>query len=101
MGTGEKAPGLDALIQCLTPREKEVFFYITRGLPNKVAAAELGVSQRTIEAHRARIFRKMNVRNATELARSVFTQVNPQMCDSAQVEYQQGKQGQDETGPRA
>ncbi len=82
MGTGENMPGLDALIQCLTPREKEVFFFVTQGLPNKVAAAELGVSQRTIEAHRARIFRKMNVRNATELAREVFTRVNPNIPDS-------------------
>lgn len=85
MGTGENMPGLDVLIQCLTPREKEVFFFITRGLPNKVAAAELGVSQRTIEAHRARIFRKMNVRNATELARQVFTRLNPHISDNHQA----------------
>jgi len=84
MGTGENIPGLEPLIQCLTPREKEVFFFVSRGLPNKVAAAELGVSQRTIEAHRARIFRKMNVRNATELARQVFTRLNTHIPDSPQ-----------------
>lgn len=84
MGTGENIPGLESLIQCLTPREKEVFFFVSRGLPNKVAAAELGVSQRTIEAHRARIFRKMNVRNATELARQVFTRLNAHTPDSPQ-----------------
>ncbi len=77
METGKPTSGLDAIIACLTPREKQVFHYVSRGLPNKVAAAELGVSQRTIEAHRARIFRKMNVRNATELARNVFARLDP------------------------
>ncbi|WP_269496491.1 response regulator transcription factor [Castellaniella sp. S9] len=51
----------------LTRRERDVLAYVTRGTPNKVIAAELGVSQRTIEAHRARIFEKMRVRNAVEL----------------------------------
>jgi DNA-binding CsgD family transcriptional regulator len=55
------------LIQRLTLREREVADYITRGRSNKYIAAELGVSQRTIEAHRARIFMKVGVRNAVEL----------------------------------
>ena len=37
----------------------------------KFIAEELGVSRRTIEAHRARIFQKLKVRNAVELARQV------------------------------
>lgn len=52
----------------LTPRERVVMGYVVLGKPNKIIAAELGVSQRTVEAHRARIFRKMQVRNAVELA---------------------------------
>lgn len=54
-------------LNCLTLREREVADYITRGRSNKYIAAELGVSQRTIEAHRARIFTKVGVRNAVEL----------------------------------
>lgn len=61
--------GRPAALDCLTLREREVTSYITRGTPNKVIAAELGISQRTIEAHRARIFMKLGVRNAVELVR--------------------------------
>ncbi|MBB5214680.1 response regulator transcription factor [Parapusillimonas granuli] len=57
----------------LTPRERDVMQYVARGKPNKIIAAELGVSQRTIEAHRARIFQKMQVRNAVELAHRVLS----------------------------
>ncbi|HWK71835.1 response regulator transcription factor [Pollutimonas sp. M17] len=56
----------------LTPRERDVMDYVARGKPNKIIAAELGVSQRTVEAHRARIFQKMQVRNAVELAHCVL-----------------------------
>ncbi|MGB3836736.1 response regulator transcription factor [Castellaniella sp.] len=51
----------------LTSRERQVAQYITQGRSNKYIALELGVSQRTIEAHRARVFAKMGVRNAVEL----------------------------------
>jgi DNA-binding CsgD family transcriptional regulator len=55
-------------VTCLTPRERDVMAYVVRGQSNKVIAAELAVSRRTIEAHRARIFQKLDVRNAVELA---------------------------------
>jgi len=63
---------IDALISTLTPRERDVMQYVAMGTPNKIIAAELGVSQRTIEAHRARCFQKLQVRNAVELARRVM-----------------------------
>lgn len=63
---------LEARLKKLTPREKEVFMLVSRGVPNKVSADRLGVSQRTIEAHRANIFKKMHVRNATELMHDLF-----------------------------
>ncbi|PLC52410.1 helix-turn-helix transcriptional regulator [Pollutimonas nitritireducens] len=64
-------------ISRLTPRERDVMDYVVSGKPNKIIAAELGVSQRTIEAHRARIFQKMQVRNAVELTRCIMSQGVP------------------------
>ncbi|WP_231494599.1 MULTISPECIES: response regulator transcription factor [Bordetella] len=57
-----------AAIARLTPREQQIVSYLAAGRPNKVVAIELGISLRTAEAHRARIFRKLGVRNALELA---------------------------------
>jgi len=59
--------GRDTPLSRLTVREREVTDYLTRGRSNKYIAVELGVTQRTIEAHRARIFQKLRVRNAVEL----------------------------------
>ena len=59
-------------VNALTPREREVIDYVASGKSNKVIAMELGLSMRTVETHRARIFRKMGVRNAVELARCVY-----------------------------
>lgn len=64
---------IDTLLSKLTPRERDVMHYVAMGKPNKIIAAELGVSQRTIEAHRARCFQKLQVRNAVELARRVMS----------------------------
>jgi DNA-binding NarL/FixJ family response regulator len=52
----------------LTPRERHIATYLVNGKSNKYIAIELNISSRTAEAHRARIFRKMGVRNAMELA---------------------------------
>jgi DNA-binding NarL/FixJ family response regulator len=52
----------------LTPREHDIAGYLVNGKSNKYIAIELNISSRTAEAHRARIFRKMGVRNAMELA---------------------------------
>ena len=56
-----------AHIAKLTPREKEVFELVTRGLTNKHAARSLGCAERTIKAHRRRVMEKMEVRSLTEL----------------------------------
>jgi len=52
----------------LTEREREVMDRVIAGLANKLIADELDISVRTVEVHRARMFAKMNVRSAVELA---------------------------------
>jgi two-component system response regulator DctR len=52
----------------LTEREQEVMRLVVEGHPNKRIADELGISVRTVEVHRARVFEKMDVKSAVELA---------------------------------
>ena len=52
----------------LTERERNVMRLVVDGLPNKLIADHLDISVRTVEVHRARVFEKMNVRSAVELA---------------------------------
>ena len=58
-----------ARFDSLTPREREVLTLMTRGKPNKVMAAELGVSQRTVEIHRARVMEKTGAASLAQLVR--------------------------------
>lgn len=52
----------------LTEREAEVMRLVIEGHPNKRIADTLGISVRTVEVHRARVFEKMDVKSAVELA---------------------------------
>jgi len=58
--------------ESLTPRERDVLMLMTRGKPNKVMAAELGVSQRTVEIHRARVMEKSGADSLAQLVRMVM-----------------------------
>jgi two-component system, LuxR family, response regulator FixJ len=60
-------------LDSLTPREREVLILMTRGLANKVMAAELGLSQRTIEIHRARVMEKSGAASLAQLVRMVLS----------------------------
>jgi two-component system response regulator DctR len=52
----------------LTERERDVMRLVVEGLPNKLIADQLEISVRTVEVHRARVFDKMEVKSAVELA---------------------------------
>ena len=58
-----------ACLASLTPREREVLELVSSGKPNKVMAADLGVSQRTVEIHRSRVMEKMQARSLAQLVR--------------------------------
>lgn len=55
--------------ESLTPREREVLLLVTQGKANKVMAGDLGVSQRTVEIHRARVMEKMGAQSLAQLVR--------------------------------
>jgi len=52
----------------LTEREQDVMRLVVEGVPNKLIADQLDISVRTVEVHRARVFDKMQVKSAVELA---------------------------------
>lgn len=67
---GAAPPSLDTL----TNREREVLALVARGLLNKEIATQLGISVRTVEAHRDSIVRKLGIRSAAGLTRFAMEQ---------------------------
>jgi two-component system, LuxR family, response regulator FixJ len=59
-------------LQRLTPREREILDLIVAGQRNKVIAADLGISQSTVEAHRAKVMEKLEARSLSDLMRIVL-----------------------------
>jgi DNA-binding NarL/FixJ family response regulator len=59
----------DSLLPTVTPREREIIQLLAEGKSNKDAAAALGVSVKTIEAHRANIMRKLRFQSLSDLVR--------------------------------
>ncbi|MEO8675275.1 MAG: response regulator [Casimicrobiaceae bacterium] len=64
---------LQKRLACLTPREREVFPLVVSGLLNKQAAAELGISEITVQIHRSKIMQKMEAASLAELVRMAGT----------------------------
>ena len=56
-------------LELLTPRERDVLEGVARGLTNKAIAAELGISRRTVEAHRESLMRKLRIHSVAGLTR--------------------------------
>ncbi len=59
---------LQQRLDSLTERERDVMDLVVAGLPNKLVADQLQISVRTVEVHRSRVFDKMGVKSAVELA---------------------------------
>ena len=57
------------MLESLTQRESEVLELISEGHPNKVIASRMGISQRTVENHRARLFEKLGITSVSGLIR--------------------------------
>jgi len=71
---GKRKKGIDRQqlldkIASLSEREREVFQLVAEGELNKVIAFDLGISQRTVEAHRTRVMKKLGVRTLAQLIR--------------------------------
>ncbi|HLA72202.1 MAG TPA: response regulator [Steroidobacteraceae bacterium] len=62
----------------LSPREREVLDLVTQGKANKMVAGDLGVSQRTVEIHRAHVMQKMEAGSLAELVRMMMAVAPPQ-----------------------
>src|SRR5438128_1529305 len=64
---------LQALLETLTPREREVLAWVSSGRLNKQIAAELGLAEITVKIHRGRIMQKMGARSLADLLRKAET----------------------------
>lgn len=62
----DSAAEKERMLKCLTPRERDVLKALCSGASNKVVARQLGLSPRTVEMHRARIFKKLDVTNLAQ-----------------------------------
>ena len=71
------APGQDAELDGLTPREKEVLQHIARGYLYKEIALRLGISVKTVEAHVSAVLRKLQLSTRHELTRWAWERLDP------------------------
>lgn len=60
-------------METLTPREKQVMDLVVEGEANKVMAIDLGLSERTVEIHRAKVMEKMGARSVAHLVKMYLT----------------------------
>ena len=65
----EKLLELQLRYQSLTPRERQVFALVVRGLLNKQIAGELGTAEKTVKIHRGQVMRKMEAASLPDLVR--------------------------------
>jgi FixJ family two-component response regulator len=68
----QQTHAIKARLASLTPREREVLDLLADGKQNKVMAADLGLSQRTVEIHRANVMDKMQAKSVAQLVRMLL-----------------------------
>ena len=69
---------MEPLCRHLTPREKQIVDLISRAKLNKEIAYELHLSEGTIKEYLNKVYRKLGLKNRTELA--VWALLNPEQC---------------------
>lgn len=80
--TKESVSKIAARINGLTPREHQIMELVTAGYANKAIAERLGISRRTVEAHRARVMEKMQAETVTQLVRMALAVDNASLSKS-------------------
>jgi len=69
LGAEARVAKIQERVKTLTPRETEVFALVVTGMLNKQIASELGISEKTVKVHRARVMEKMRAGSVAELVR--------------------------------
>jgi FixJ family two-component response regulator len=79
-------------LAALTPREREVLQFVVSGFLNKQSAAELGISEITLQIHRGKIMRKMQAESLADLVR---------IAEKLQIPVIRDRQGRDTSNQRS
>jgi len=69
LGTEARARSIHARVETLTARERQVFALVVTGMLNKQIAGRLGIAEKTVKVHRARVMEKMGAGSVAELVR--------------------------------